>query len=269
MTVWAETWGISNRLTIGDHSVWFSHSIRKYDQHYFKSCPDNRGDKYKNPVGRPWKAASFHWSLQFVPVQCHQYGGQPEVGALIFSDKKAEPSQTPWMTCSRTCSGIREVSWIELQDFCAFFLVFLKFLFFYSYLFYYSCPNFPLCPPRPSPRHPAPTVNPHTVIHVPGSFIHALWLIPSPSSHHSPLPCFPLAAVSLFPVSISLVLFCCVSLLCSRKKEEGIPTLCDCMDFCALHLAPCIPGECTWQIKKVGWLSHREDVCTGELFSFQ
>ena len=56
--------------------------------------------------------------------------------------------------------------------------------FFNSCLFYYSCPNFPLCLPPSSP--PIPTVHPHTVVY--GSFIYALWLIPSPSFYHSPLP---------------------------------------------------------------------------------
>ena len=41
-----------------------------------------------------------------------------------------------------------------------------------------------------------------------GSFIQILWLIPSPSFHQFPLPLFPLAAVSIFHVSMFLVLFC-------------------------------------------------------------
>ena len=70
-------------------------------------------------------------------------------------------------------------------------------------LFYYSCPIFPLCPPLHSPL-PASTVNPHIIVHVHGSFIHVLCLIPS--FHHYPLSPSPL--VSLFHISMSLVLFC-------------------------------------------------------------
>ena len=66
-------------------------------------------------------------------------------------------------------------------------------------------PIFLLCPPL-SPT-PIPTVNPHTVVYVHRSFIHILWLVPSPSFHNDPLPSSPLAAVSLFHVSTSLVLF--------------------------------------------------------------
>ena len=65
----------------------------------------------------------------------------------------------------------------------------------------------PLCPPLPSP-FPTPTINPHMAVHVHGSFIHVLWLDPSPSFHHYPLPPSPLVAFSLFPVSMPRVLFC-------------------------------------------------------------
>ena len=54
---------------------------------------------------------------------------------------------------------------------------------------------FPLCPPLPS-LPASPTVSPHPVVYVPGSFIHVLWLVPSP-------PLSPLAAVSLIHVSMS------------------------------------------------------------------
>ena len=49
---------------------------------------------------------------------------------------------------------------------------------------------FPLCPPPPS-LPPTPTVIPHTVVHVRGSFIHVLWLVPSPSFLHCPPPTSP------------------------------------------------------------------------------
>ena len=60
-------------------------------------------------------------------------------------------------------------------------------------------PIFLLCPSPPSP--------PPTVVRVRGSFIHVLWLVPSPFHHYLPSSS-PLAAVSLFHVSKPLVLFC-------------------------------------------------------------
>ena len=72
---------------------------------------------------------------------------------------------------------------------------------------YYSCPNFP--PFDPSTQHPrTPSGNPHTVVHVHGPCIYVLWLIPSPSFNQSPPPTSPLPAVSLFHVSVPLILFC-------------------------------------------------------------
>ena len=55
-------------------------------------------------------------------------------------------------------------------------------------LFYYSCVNFSpfalLCPSHP----PTPLVNSHTVVHVHGSFIHILCVVPFPSFHGCPSP---------------------------------------------------------------------------------
>ena len=53
------------------------------------------------------------------------------------------------------------------------------FLMFYC-LCYYNCPILPLHTPPPSPL-PTSTVNPHTVVHVHGSFRYVLCLVPSPS----------------------------------------------------------------------------------------
>ena len=48
-------------------------------------------------------------------------------------------------------------------------------------------PIFPLCPPPPNPPL-IPTVYLYAIVHVRGSFICALYLAPSPSSHHSLSP---------------------------------------------------------------------------------
>ena len=61
-------------------------------------------------------------------------------------------------------------------------------------------------PPLPIPP-PAPTVHSHPVVHVCGSFIHVLWLIASLSFHYY-LPSPSLTTVSLFHVSMPVVLFC-------------------------------------------------------------
>lgn len=51
-------------------------------------------------------------------------------------------------------------------------------------------PIVPLCPPLPipSPHSPAPTVNPHTVVHVHDPFIYVFRLVLSPSFHLTTLP---------------------------------------------------------------------------------
>ena len=74
-------------------------------------------------------------------------------------------------------------------------------------VFYYSCPNFP---PLPSSTHPisTPTVNPHPIVHIHGSFIRVLEIVPSPSFRSYLPPTSPLQTVSLFYVSMPVVLFC-------------------------------------------------------------
>ena len=74
-------------------------------------------------------------------------------------------------------------------------------------------PIFPLCPPLPIPP-PTPTITSHTVVHVSGSFIHVLHLVPSPSFHHYPPSSSPLVTFSQFHVSMPVVLFC-LNLYCS------------------------------------------------------
>ena len=101
-------------------------------------------------------------------------------------------------------------------------------------LFYYSCPIFPLCTlPSIPPSAPTPTVNPNTVVHVHGSFIHVLSPALSPSFHHYPHYPSPLVAVSLFHVSMTLVLFCLL--------------------VCFVHKVPII-GEIIWYLSFTCWL---------------
>ena len=72
---------------------------------------------------------------------------------------------------------------------------------------YCSCPYFPpFALLRPS--HPRSHSHFPHFVHVHGSFIHVLCLVPSPSFHHYPPPYSPLVTVSLFHVSMLVVLFC-------------------------------------------------------------
>ena len=77
-----------------------------------------------------------------------------------------------------------------------------SFIYLFSILIYSITivPIFPLFPHLLS-APPAPTVNPHTLVHVHGSFIHVLWLVLSPFSHHSFLspPFLWLSVCSMFP----------------------------------------------------------------------
>ena len=83
-------------------------------------------------------------------------------------------------------------------------------------LFYYSWPNFPpfalLRPAHPPLPQSIPTLLSMSLGLI---FMHVLCLVPSPSFHPYPPPCFPLAAVSLFHVSMLLVLFCSLVYVCS------------------------------------------------------
>ena len=81
----------------------------------------------------------------------------------------------------------------------------------------YSIAVVPIFPPLSSSAQPNPLSHshPHAIVHVHGSLIHVLWLIPSPSSHHYPLSTSPLVTVSLFRVSVPLVIFCLLVYFCS------------------------------------------------------
>ena len=70
----------------------------------------------------------------------------------------------------------------------------------------YSIIVVPIFPPLLSSVHP--TVNSHTVVHLHGSFIHDLCLVPSPSFHCFPPSASPLVTFSLFHVSMLVVLYC-------------------------------------------------------------
>ena len=87
-------------------------------------------------------------------------------------------------------------------------------------------------PPTPT-LTPTPTVSPHPVVHVHGSFIPIHELDPYPSfSPYPPLPS-PLVTVSLFLVSMPLVLFCSFA--------------------CFVHWVPLI-GEIIWYLSFTTWL---------------
>ena len=75
---------------------------------------------------------------------------------------------------------------------------------------------FPFCPPPPSPPL-SPSVNPLSIVHVHESFIHVLWLVPSPSFHPFPLP-LPLLQLSVpcFHASGSIFL---ITLFCSLDSS--------------------------------------------------
>ena len=66
---------------------------------------------------------------------------------------------------------------------------------------------FPLCPSPPS----TPSGNPHTAVHVHGSRVYAVWLLPSPSFIQCPLPSNSCQYVPCFHSSLSILL---VSLFC-------------------------------------------------------
>ena len=74
----------------------------------------------------------------------------------------------------------------------------------------YSITVVPISPPLPSPTHPTPSpiVNPHTVVHIHGSLIHVLCLVPSSSFHHYTSFSSPLVSSSLLHISMPIILFC-------------------------------------------------------------
>ena len=151
MTQWAEHLGMNNRLTIEDQFrliIWWANMIS------IVVNPFPARDKCKKPCGRSWRAALFHWSVWLVPRQCHLTGQTTRGGGPNVCRQGGRTILEHWVTCSRTCSRVREVFSIELQG-CSAFL-----------------------------------------------------------------------------------------------------------------LAPCIPEKFIWQIKKVGWLRHRVDVCTNEFVFF-
>ena len=89
------------------------------------------------------------------------------------------------------------------REFLYFILFLIIFIVILLQLFQFSS----LCLPLPIPP-PTPTGNPHTAVHVHGSFKHVLWLVPSPSFHHYPPLPAPRDTSSLFHVSMPVFLFC-------------------------------------------------------------
>ena len=106
------------------------------------------------------------------------------------------------------------------------------FILFNLHIFYCSLCQFPpWLSPALSPL--GPTVNLHTVAHVHGSFIHVLCLVSSPSFLPYPPPRSPLVPVSLFLVSMPLLLFC--------------------QYVCFIDQVPLI-GEIIWYLSFATWL---------------
>ena len=107
---------------------------------------------------------------------------------------------------------------IQIQSF--FFFCFLK-------TPVYSITVVPSFPPLPSAIQllPTPTVHPHTVVQVHGSFIHALWLIPSPSFHLSPPSPF------LWQLSVCFLLFPCL-------PKSSLEVKCDLLELVSLSSLP-------------------------------
>lgn len=103
------------------NSVWFGPSVSNYDQHYFKLFPCKREGKYKKPLGRPWEAALFHWSVQLVPGRCHLIWQTTRGGDPSLCRQGSRAILETRVICSRTRSQVREVFWVELQD-CGAFL---------------------------------------------------------------------------------------------------------------------------------------------------
>ena len=121
--------------------------------------------------------------------------------------------------------------------FPCFYFIFFTFLIksFFIVILLQLSQFFLLCPPLPiwpRPPTPTPTVNSHTVVQVPGSFIHAPCLIPSPSFHHYSHPPSPIT-FNLFYVSTSVVVFCSLVYL--------------------VHKIPLI-GEIIWYLSFTNWL---------------
>lgn len=103
------------------YSVWVGCSVSKYDQHYFKLFPCKREGKYKKAHGRPWEATLFHWSVQLVPGQCRLIWQTTRGGGTSLCRQWSRAILETWAICSRMCSQVREVFWVEPQD-CGAFL---------------------------------------------------------------------------------------------------------------------------------------------------
>ena len=113
--------------------------------------------------------------------------------------------------------------------------LFLYFYFLLNHFYCYSTTVVPIFPTLSSYAHPppTPTVSSHTVVHVCGSFIHDLCLVPSSSFHHYSSTLSLLVSFSLFHVSMPLVLFCLIVYF--------------------VHWIPLI-GDIIWHLSFTNWL---------------
>ena len=123
-----------------------------------------------------------------------------------IAGQKADPFLIFWVISILLSTVAAQSAFPPIVSKCSpFSTSYYYFLMFYCFC-YYSCPKFsPLCLSQPAPTS---MVNPHTIVHVHGSFLFVLWLIPSRSFSHTPPPSSHLTAVSLFHESVPLVLFC-------------------------------------------------------------
>ena len=98
-----------------------------------------------------------------------------------------------------------KISFSKYEKFWAFTLLSFKNILLFMLL--QLSQYFPIHPPPPS--HPLTSImSPLTIVHIHGSLIYVLWIIPFPSFNQSLPPPSPLTAVSLSCDSMSLVLFC-------------------------------------------------------------
>ena len=117
------------------------------------------------------------------------------------------PAVEVWIVCAREVVKRRGKGRLrpEYEVFWFFFLI-VPFIFFY----YYFVTVVPIFLPLPCCAQPTPRSHSQSLHRCPCPWvIHTCFLTDTfPSFHHYSFPLSPLAVVSLFPVSMSLVIFC-------------------------------------------------------------